>query len=152
MFNIDSSIFMSKLTKFGIHAVPDNRKMKDNVCSFFFPKLYHELPDLIMNCVCDGNTDSILFALSVPITRTADIQIIQKLCCNLNAIGAMHTKIQDNLFASTALIDLSTVNYSSDTEASTYAASAVLKILVEFERNYAAAYQYATTGNIDYLR
>ena len=67
MFNIDSSIFMSKLTKFGIHAVPDNRKMKDNVCSFFFPKLYDELPDLIMNCVCDGNTDSILFALSVPI-------------------------------------------------------------------------------------
>ena len=29
MFNIDSSIFMSKLTEFGIHAVPDNRKMKD---------------------------------------------------------------------------------------------------------------------------
>lgn len=62
MFNIDSSIFMSKLTEFSIHAVPDNRKMKDNVCSFCFPKL------------------------------------------------------------------------------------------LEFERNYAAAYQYATTGNIDYLR
>ena len=102
MFNIDSSIFMSKLTEFGIHAVPDNRKMKDNICSFCFPKLYDELPDLTMNCVCDGNTDSILFAISVPITRTADIQIINAVdknnvarLCIINNFAIQTLKLQD---------------------------------------------------------
>lgn len=146
MFNFDKDLFINKVKSHGIEIV----EYAEN--AFMFPEFFAELPELRVSCVYESSNNTIAIAASIPISEEVMTQTISALCDRLNSIAKFYTWIQDDIIASSLKLDFSQIDYSDDNDALEFAATFVLLFKQEFYNYGVKAYQYANTGNINYLR
>lgn len=115
-----------------------------------FLVFFAELPKLKVSCAYDGN-NTISIMASIPISESVTDSIIPSLCERLNSIAKFYTWAEGGFIASGLELNFSKISYSDDNDALEYAAAFVLMFKQEFERYGVKAYQYANTGNINYL-
>lgn len=145
MFNFDKDLFITKVKNHGIEIT----EYAEN--AFMFPKLFAEVPELTVSCAYDGNNNTINIGASISIATNVENQTINALCNRLNSIAKFYTEIQGNFMVSGMKLDFSTIDYSDDNDALEYAAVFVMLFKQEFEPYGVKAFQYANSGNINYL-
>lgn len=145
MFNFNKDYFSDKVRNHGIDIV----EYAEN--AFMFPGLIKELPELRVSCVYESSNNTIAIVASIPISEDVMAQTLSALCDRLNSIAKFYTWIQDDIIASSLQLNFSQIDYSDDNDALEIAATFLLLFKQEFYNYGVKAYQYANTGNINYL-
>lgn len=145
MFNFDKDLFITKVKKHGIEI----SRYSEHV--FICPELFAELPSLTVSCMYDAGRNAFAIGASMPISENTESQTVNALCDRLNSIAKFYTGMQDNLLTASMELNFSEINYTDDDDAMEYAAVFVLLFKQEFDRFGVKAFQYAATGNINYL-
>ncbi len=146
MFNFNKEWFIDKVKKRGIQIVEYGEN------AFTFPLLFEELSELTVSCVYDVNSETIIISASTPISDKAMKQTVSALCDRLNSLAKFHTFVQGDLIASSAQMNMSMIDYTDDNDALEYLVTFILFFKQEFYNYGLKAFQYANTGNINYLR
>jgi len=145
MFNFNKEWFIDKVKKRGLQIVEYGEN------AFTFPLLFEELPELTVSSVYDVNNETIIISASISISDKAMNQTISNLCNTLNSLAKFSTFVQDNLMISSAQLNMTLIDYSDDNDALEYLATFILFFKQEFYNYGLKAFQYANTGNINYL-
>ena len=144
MFNFDKDLFIAKVKKHGFEIIEYGKN------AFELPGFFVELPELKVSCAYDGN-NTISILATLPISENVTDSVIPSLCDKLNSIAKFYTWAEGGFIASGLKLDFSEISYSDDNDALEYAAVFVLMFKQEFGCYGIKAYQYANTGNINYL-
>ena len=144
MIDFNEQIFVSKLNSYGIKRIEPYAQK-----AYSLPMLFEELPELTVTCVLDGNSEMVVVAAAIDISGNADIKALSY----LREILKEHIPIdiQDTRYVANALFNMTEFDYKNVYEASEIAACAIYYFIQQFERYALKTFQYASTGNTNYI-
>lgn len=145
MFDFNKDWFIDKVRKHGIEII----EYAGN--TFMLPGFLIEIPELRVSCAYCSNNNTISIVASIPIAENVFKQTITALCDKLNSIAKFYTYVQGDFIASGMELNFSKIAYTDNNDALEYAAAFILMFKQEFDRYGVKAYQYANTGDINYL-